>query len=103
MNATQIDKNKNNSNPISLGKTQYNPNTKKYKIKNKRTNSKLNSNGLTVVGGRVDSGSSPQISISTLQTLTLSQLYRSVSSVHFFPLLKYRENDMGLGKNGTKL
>ena len=28
-NATQIGKNKNNSNPISLGKTQYNPNTKK--------------------------------------------------------------------------
>ena len=30
-------------------------------------------------------------------------MYRSASSVQFFPLLKIRENDMGLGKNGTKL
>ena len=35
--------------------------------------------------------------------LVLSLVYMSVSSVHFFPLLKNRENDMGLGKNGTKL
>ena len=33
----------------------------------------------------------------------LSLVYRFVSSVQFFPLLKNRENDMGLGKDGTKL
>ena len=38
-----------------------------------------------------------------LAKLGLSLVYRSVSSIHFFPFLKNRENDMGLGKNGTKL
>ena len=38
-----------------------------------------------------------------LAKLVLSLVYRSVSSVRFFPLLKNRENDMGLGNNGTKL
>ena len=33
----------------------------------------------------------------------LSLVYKSVSSVQFFPLLKNRENEMGLGKNGNKL
>ena len=38
-----------------------------------------------------------------LAKLGLSLMCRSVSSIHFFPFLKNRENDMGLGKNGTKL
>ena len=38
-----------------------------------------------------------------LAKLVLSLVYRSISSIHFFLLLKNGENDMGLGKNGTKL
>ena len=33
----------------------------------------------------------------------LSLVYKSVSSVQFFPLLKNRENDMGLGKKCNQI